>query len=53
MPTVCLGHSRMSREGREWRGWEDFFSLGKEMKCEGKKRGWGLYRGIGEGERVS
>ena len=32
VPTVCLGHARMSGEGREWRGWEDFFSLGKEMK---------------------
>ena len=32
VPTACLGHARMFEEGREWRGWEDFFSLGKEMK---------------------
>ena len=32
VPTACLGYARMFGEGREWRGWEDFFSLGKEMK---------------------
>ena len=32
MPTACLGHARMFGEGRKWRGWEDLFSLGKEMK---------------------
>ena len=32
VPTVCLGHARISGEGREWRGWEDFFTLEKEMK---------------------